>query len=53
MSNWDTFVDYFTGQIPEMGVPGGIPGSEYLWMIVIVAVSIFGFIVARRMVSKV
>lgn len=44
MTNWEEAVAYFAG---------GIPGSEYLWMIVIVAVSIFGFIVARRMVSKV
>ncbi|MFA6952463.1 MAG: hypothetical protein WCQ23_05305 [Candidatus Methanomethylophilaceae archaeon] len=42
--NWAALLDYFSG---------GIPASEYLWMIVIVAVSIFGFVVARKMVSKI
>lgn len=44
MSNWETLVDYFAN---------GIPGSEYLWIVVIIAFSVFGFIVARKMVSKV
>jgi hypothetical protein len=41
--NWQTAVDYCAG---------GIPGSEYLWMIVIVATNIVGLAVSRWMVSK-
>lgn len=44
MSNWDTLVGYFSA---------GIPGSEYLWAVVIVAFTVFGFYVARKMVYKV
>ncbi|MFA6642541.1 MAG: hypothetical protein WCQ63_04755 [Methanomethylophilus sp.] len=43
-ANWDALVAYFAN---------GVPGSEYLWAIVIIAVSVAGFIVARKMVSKV
>ncbi len=42
--NWQALTDYFSG---------GIPGSEYLWIVVIVAFSVFGFYIARKMVSKV
>jgi len=31
----------------------GIPGSEYLWAVVIIAFAIAGFVVARKMVAKV
>jgi len=44
LSNWDVLVGYFSG---------GMPASEYLWAVVIVAVSIFGFYVARKMVYQV
>lgn len=44
MTNWDILVNYFSN---------GIPGSEYLWIAVIVAFSVFGYVVARKMVSKV
>ena len=43
-ANLDTLVAYFAN---------GIPFSEYLWAIVIIAFSIAGFVIARKMVSKV
>jgi len=43
-ANWDALVEYFSA---------GIPGSEYLWAIVIVAFSVVGFYIARKMVYKV
>lgn len=45
-------VQYFNGDFVTDPL-GPLPYSEYLWAIVIVAVSITGFIVARKMVSKV
>lgn len=42
--NWQALLDYFSG---------GIPGSEYIWIVLIVAVGAFGFYIARKMVSRV
>jgi hypothetical protein len=44
MSNWDTLIEYFAD---------GMPASEYLWILVILAFSVYGFAVARKMVSKI
>lgn len=50
MSNWDTMIQFFQGGENAIA---HLPGSEYLWAIVIVAVSITGFVIARKMVYKV
>lgn len=42
--NWQAMIEYFSE---------GIPGSEYLWIVVIAAFAIYGFAVARKMVSKI
>jgi peptidoglycan/LPS O-acetylase OafA/YrhL len=44
MSNWDIMIGYFSG---------GIPGSEYLWIGVILFFTAVGFVLARKMVSKI
>ena len=45
MSVWDQCVAFFAD--------GVVPGSEYAWFITICAVSAIGFIVARKVVSKI
>lgn len=42
--NWAAAVDFCANGI--------IPGSEYLWMVVIAVTSVAGMIVSRWMVSK-
>lgn len=42
--NWDAIMDFFSG---------GIPGSEYIWVPIIVGVSLAALLIARRMVSDV
>ncbi|MEA4978267.1 MAG: hypothetical protein VB016_06980 [Methanomassiliicoccaceae archaeon] len=41
--NWDIAVEYCAG---------GIPGSEYLWMVAILVTSVAGMLVSRWLVSK-
>ncbi len=44
MSNWDVYMDYF-----ENGI---IPGSEYLWIVVVLGISIYALWKSRKIVSK-
>ena len=45
MSTWDFCVNFFSS--------GVVPGSQYAWIITICAVAAIGFVVARKMVSKI
>lgn len=44
MSNWDVLMDSFSN--------GLIPGSEYMWIIIIVISATAAFLVGRRTVRK-
>jgi len=44
MSNWDAILEFFAD---------GIPLSEYIWVPIIVGVSLAALYVAKRMVSDV
>jgi hypothetical protein len=44
MSNWDAIMEFFAG---------GIPFAEYIWVPIIVGISLTALYVAKRMVSDV
>jgi len=44
MSNWDSIIEFFAD---------GIPGAEYIWVPIIIGVSLAALIIAKRMVSDV
>lgn len=44
MSNWDIYMDYFANAV--------IPYSEYLWIVVVMGISIYALLKSRNIVSK-
>ena len=44
MSNWDVWIDYFQD--------GPIPFAEYIWIAVIVGISVYALYKARKIVSE-
>lgn len=45
MSNWDVWVDYFAN--------GLIPESKYLWIAVIIGISVYALYKSRKIVSEI